>query len=350
MPSTHAKRRARDLMKANPGMKYTEALRHAAQADLTKHGTGRWSHPDLNRASPQALISTGLRSFGNGSEDQPLRASEILRLAALPDSGVTAVPLANGAHLITQQNTGTSHVVSAKSGNNAITQAFFDKARSTPPKDSGDLMLGASSGSAMQNVGVFGHTGAGASSVMRQMAKRALSMDMEVVVFDALPGYSAITEGPLGHDVYLASDFAGGYDPATAYPLLMRIEPGSVETPLLVIFDSFPVFAEAWAKMGEGWVKKIEDLMRDPRTIVVINAHQSSRVNIPHPIMARAAFRVLLGRSDEEGYLSTFRDLVPEATLESFDRDNPTWQGATPGRGIYWDGRHLTNFHSRTSE
>lgn len=122
--------------------------------------------------------------------------------------------------------------------------------------------------------------------------------------------------------------------------LLAGVEPGTASAPRLLVIDNGSYLFEG-ADEDAKWMETLARLAAHPHTAVVLQIARLSA--IPARLREHFRSRALLGRASHSQQKAVFGDVAPAEVLDSFDFDQPAWSGtsADRGRGVLWDGREL---------
>lgn len=343
MTSNDNKKKARRLQQENPGMKYTEALRHVEAgtgADLIHFGTsledGRGIFFDISGRS-----TTGPTTLMDERRD--LIPSGKTRMD--PDALTRETrddPISVSLHGTIKPTEETRADLSG------ILNRLDPEGRAPWPLHVGDDIADWTPAVLFPlendgNLAVCGPSSAGHTRTLRTLARSALGEGWSVSVagtkadefrdlrerhpqrVTALPGGRFVSEEE-------RQAFLEGMTPGTEQePRLVIIDNGDY------LFDSVP------KRMGEEWVEALENLMTHPCTAVVLQSTSLNHELIPARITRHLNARLLLGHSAKHMQRVVFRNVVPQETFDAFDFDQPAWTDTVTdrGRGVLWDGERL---------
>lgn len=309
MASNDDKKKTRELLASNSGMKYTEALRQVQAKHNTRSGQSQFSEE------------------------------------AIPFSEhFTLWPSAEARTLVNE---------------------VARKGRSLSPEDQSILtMPGTTLGGqpiyldllnpASKNLVVCGNAMAGHTTVLRALATNAVSKGWVISRVDPKGGEyrnirtaSDAVNSPRGE-----GNVAGGVldgDAARAF-IENEIVPGTESQPRLVVIDNgdYAFVSELGPREEDGWKAALARLVNDRNTAVVIQCTLPVFRLLPGTVLSGLRSRLILGNSPRHAQSVTFGGFVPEETLETFDFDQPAWTNtkADQGRGVLWDGERLQHVHT----
>lgn len=293
MASNDDKKKARALLAANPGMKYTEALR---QVQL-REGPERW------------VVMDEVHDIKPSGEAMG-RINELVRKYRTPN-------------------------------------AQFLRFGSTLAGDPVHLL-----NPGARNLAVCGNAMAGHTTALRALATNAMAGGWRVSIVD--PKADEYRDLRLNservHSPRDTSHEAHTLDQDVARTFIERLTPGDANFPHLVVIDNgdYIFTDEPGMREDDGWKEALTCLVSDPHTVVAIQCTLPVHKLLPGRILSQLKARLLLGKSTEMAQSVTFALHTPQDTLDSFTFNHPAWNGADTnrGRGVLWDGRRLQ--HVRT--
>lgn len=288
MASNDNKKKTRALLAANPGMKYTEALRQVQ----SRENAERWVAVDeVHDIKP--------------SGEAMARINELVRKYRTPN-------------------------------------AQFLRFGSTLAGDPVHLL---SPGA--RNLAVCGNAMAGHTTALRTLATSAMVGGWRVSIVD--PKADEYRDLRLNservHSPRDTSHEAHALDQDVARTFIEDLTPGDADLPHLVVIDNgdYIFTDEPGMRGGDGWKQALTCLVNDPHTAVAIQCTLPVHKLLPERILSQLKSRLLLGKSTEMAQSVTFALHTPQDTLDSFAFNHPAWNGADTnrGRGVLWDGRRL---------
>lgn len=334
MASNDNKKKARWLQKANPGMKYTEALRLAQETPPSGHiqMLDEWAliaRAGTDTPSPHIEWDpkTGVVALHESYHMRPREksAGAVERMARLARRGghdeKPTVPVQRLSDIIDRLDTGGRAPWPLQVGNDL---SDWTPAVLYPLETSG-------------NLAVVGNALNGHTNTLRHLVNGAVSQ-----------GWVITAMGPKGDEFRDLCERHPGKVTALSCgrfiteeereAFLREARPGTASEPRLLVIDNGSYLFEG-ADEGEEWVDGLEWLMAHPHTAVVLQITRLSP--LPARLRQRLNARLLLGHTPKAMQASVFEDVVPRELFDSLDFSSQAGSPLGRGRGVLWDGERL---------
>lgn len=360
MASTRTKNLARAIQRANPGMKYTEALRHAEAGRIVLDPMAPLTEAlaDLHRAAGVDVTPISLHDPSESVRFDPLRVAPAEPREVLLDEWHDMRPSEESRAILDKiirqaRSPRTRRIEEGslrlnKQSLSDIIDRLDSGGREPWPLYVGDDLSDWTPLALFPlendgNLAVCGPSGAGHTATLRALARSALGEGWTVsIVGTKADEFRDLRERHPQRVTTLPGGRFVSEEEGRAF--VEGMTPGTAREPRLFIIDNGDyLFDSARGSRGEEWVDALENLMTHPHTAVVLQSTFLDRRRIPAQIIRHLNSRLLLGHSPEQMQRNVFRDVVPPDSFDAFDFNQPEWTGtmADRGRGVLWDGERL---------